>query len=254
PAGSQTSSDHWQTRAFDQAVDFDPQDVAFDQAVDFDPQDVAFDQAVDFDPQDVAFDQAVDFDPQDVAFDQAVDEIDENVTRNSLSALEEARALKRRKEIYEALHPETKQGHGPGRGHTEKKRQGAVSFTEDTATKTGRSKRTVERQVSIANSLPENVQEAVLGLPIADNKSELKALAKLPADQQQEARALTASTKPEPGERVLSGLPFRAGARTSRAARQSWLLARRRHPGPQEGQENPPPASDRTAELKNTPG
>jgi hypothetical protein len=58
-------------------------------------------------------------------------------------------SLSRRKEIYEILHPETKAGYGPGRGHKEKKRQDGVSFTEDTASKTGQSRRTIERKASI---------------------------------------------------------------------------------------------------------
>ena len=37
-------------------------------------------------------------------------EIDENLIRNDLSVLERAEHLGKRKEYYESLHPETKQG------------------------------------------------------------------------------------------------------------------------------------------------
>lgn len=46
-------------------------------------------------------------------------EIDENLVRSPLSALEESQAIARRKEIYEQLHPETKRGAKGGRKKAE---------------------------------------------------------------------------------------------------------------------------------------
>jgi len=70
---------------------------------------------------------------------------------SQLTKLQEGQALKRRKEIYEALHPETKpvrERGGPGRGNKTNDKMSPVSFASDTAAKTGKSKRTVERAVA----------------------------------------------------------------------------------------------------------
>ena len=71
-------------------------------------------------------------------------EVDENVVRKGLSAVEYSDLLLRRKEIYEMLHPETKatQEGGPFRGnqHQEvnvKMTQTTKSFIQDTAEKLG---------------------------------------------------------------------------------------------------------------------
>jgi hypothetical protein len=63
--------------------------------------------------------------------------------------------LARRKEIYEQLYPETKQGRAQADGMN--KAQGranvtdtvSVTFAADTAEKTGQSKRTIERHTRI---------------------------------------------------------------------------------------------------------
>jgi hypothetical protein len=63
------------------------------------------------------------------------------------------RALRRRKEIYEALHPETRsvrERGGPGRGNKTSENVALVSFTSDTSAKTGKSKRSVEMSVALA--------------------------------------------------------------------------------------------------------
>lgn len=127
-------------------------------------------------------------------------EIDENLERNQLTALEESKALARRKELYEALHPETKPVNkrgGPGRGHKENQRQNDVgfpegkssesaapSFTEDTAKKTGRSKSNIERKVRIGEKLTDAAAEAIQGTTVADNQAELLKLAGLTPEAQ----------------------------------------------------------------------
>lgn len=113
-------------------------------------------------------------------------EIDENISRNPLSAVEQTKALARRKEIYEALHPDRKAGAKRRKGDAGQKQPAdkAASFTEDTAQKTGKSRRTVERDVAIGAAIPDEVAELIKDTPVADNKSELKRLAKLEPEEQ----------------------------------------------------------------------
>jgi ParB family chromosome partitioning protein len=110
-------------------------------------------------------------------------EIDENLIRADLGPAELSAHLKTRKDIFERLHPETKQGGAPGKagGGKKAKNDKLSSFATDTAAKTGQNKRTVERGVARAKSIP-NISE--LAGTSLDQGGELDALAKLAADQQ----------------------------------------------------------------------
>ena len=54
----------------------------------------------------------------------------------------------------------------------------APSFSETTAEKLGKSKRTVEHEVQIAARIPETIQEQIKDLPVANNKSDLLKIAR----------------------------------------------------------------------------
>lgn len=89
-------------------------------------------------------------------------EIDENLIRKELDFIEQGEQLARRKEIYEALHPETKQG--MRNGQTAKTATGAVlekTFAEDTAIKTGISDRSIRQKIQVARDLTPQVKEIV---------------------------------------------------------------------------------------------
>jgi hypothetical protein len=63
--------------------------------------------------------------------------------------------LARRKQIYEAMHPETRRGTkgGPGRGHTKTTENiSVVSFADDAAAKTGRTSRSIRADVALAGT------------------------------------------------------------------------------------------------------
>lgn len=78
--------------------------------------------------------------------------IDENLIRSRLGPGALALALAKRKEIYEALHPDTKKGRSQAHGMNAKignnvSAKMAPTFAEDTAAATGKSKRTVYREL-----------------------------------------------------------------------------------------------------------
>ena len=111
--------------------------------------------------------------------------IDENLMRQELTVLERSEQISRQKEIYEALHAETKRGNGPGRGNQEKKRNEFASFAAETASKIGCTPRTIQQAVQIATDLSDGVKEKIRSLPIADKKNDLLHLARMPQETQE---------------------------------------------------------------------
>lgn len=105
-------------------------------------------------------------------------EIDENLARNDLNALERGEHLARRKEIYEALHPETKKGTAGALAKHGTSATDMLSFAENTAAQTGQSARTVRRAVKVAE-LPESERDALRSTPVADSQKDLLALASM---------------------------------------------------------------------------
>lgn len=127
-------------------------------------------------------------------------EIDENLFRADLTALDKAIFLAERKKIHERLHPETKNGGDRGNQHTGgKKRQNDkdvvlaenqndkdvdLKFTADTADKLGLGERSIERAVMIAKNLTPDTIKALRGTREANNASRLLKLARMePAAQ-----------------------------------------------------------------------
>lgn len=112
-------------------------------------------------------------------------EIDENLMRRELSALDRAVFLAERKRLWEAAHPETGHGKAPKSRKAKADRKddklsSFLSFADDVAERTGLSPRTVQRATALAADLgPELIARLRLS-PIADNASQLAALARLP--------------------------------------------------------------------------
>ena len=112
-------------------------------------------------------------------------EIDENLVRADLSPAEHAMHIGRRKEIYEKQHPQTR-AHVAG-AHAANALMGnasaklAPAFTADTAAKTGRSERVIQRHATRADHIS-NLADTV-GTSL-DTGEELDALARMPRDAQ----------------------------------------------------------------------
>ena len=143
-------------------------------------------------------------------------EIDENIVRTRLSRQELGEQFLRRKEIYEMLHPETRQG--MRNGQTVKNAKLASletkSFAQDTAEKTGMSKRTVSRLLQIANNMTQDAKRIVQASDIPQDTA-LK-ISRLPSDQQAEAASLLAAWtvqsvaqyRQERRNRIMAARPF----------------------------------------------
>jgi len=121
----------------------------------------------------------------------ALAEIDENLCRAELTAAQRSKQLAKRKELYESLHPETRKGVAGGKASGEsrkgsKRTSDKMSFVQDTAAKTGKSKRTVERAVKVGEKLADDALFKLGSHPIANNQAELAKLAEYTAKEQAE--------------------------------------------------------------------
>ncbi|MEO0247912.1 MAG: hypothetical protein ABIM20_08050 [candidate division WOR-3 bacterium] len=93
--------------------------------------------------------------------------------RAELDYIERAELLKRRKEIYEAMFPNATKAEKVKKNLKQFKNipeKDIVSFSEDTAQKTGESQRHIRRLIQIAESLPEDVKDTVkkIDLPMRE--------------------------------------------------------------------------------------
>jgi len=127
-------------------------------------------------------------------------EIDENIVRARLSRHELGEQLLRRKELYEALHPETRQG--MRNGQTSKNENfsllGAKPFSQDTADKLGVGKRTVEQLVQTARDLTPEAKKIIRDADSKITKGDALKISRLPPDQQEEAATVLAASPPTP--------------------------------------------------------
>lgn len=127
--------------------------------------------------------------------------IDENLCRAELSPAEAAYQTARRKEIYEALHEETRHGVAGAIGRWDAVANLATaSFVADAAAQTGRAERSIRRDATRGKALGETLKD-IAGTSL-DKGSELDALAKLPAEERDDIVARAKS-----GEKVSARAP-----------------------------------------------
>lgn len=124
-------------------------------------------------------------------------EIDENLARGELSEPERILHVKERKRIYEDEHPEARHG-----GDRKSSRQvgdlNADRFTADTAAKTGRSERSIQRDAERGKKIDEDV--LVMLAPHKVSGTILDQLKRMPVEQQRQWAAdyIAQQTAPKP--------------------------------------------------------
>ena len=138
-------------------------------------------------------------------------EIDENLVRANLTPAEEAMHLGRRQELYEKVHGKAKakgaraankkMGKGKSDDANDKL---SFAFTEDTAKKTGETKRNVQRKT--ARSKKVAVLAEIVGTSL-DKGSEIDALAKLPEAEQHSLAEAAKRGEPVSAVTALSAVP-----------------------------------------------
>jgi len=126
-------------------------------------------------------------------------EIDENLMRRELSALDRAVFLATRKDVYERLHPET--AHGKAKKNKAQEKSASLhtfpmSFAKATAAKLGVDRSSIARAIARA-AIPADVRAMIANHPVADSGAELDRLAGLTPDTQRKiAAALTRAEAP----------------------------------------------------------
>jgi ParB-like chromosome segregation protein Spo0J len=118
--------------------------------------------------------------------DRQLWEIDENLIRADLTDLQRAQHTARRAEVVKQkveldklakTEPDPSQNANKGQGE----------FVAETAKKTGKSEKTVRRDKSRGEKIPEDVQKDLAGTKIEDSGVQLDALARASPDEQREA-------------------------------------------------------------------
>lgn len=107
-------------------------------------------------------------------------EIDENLLHRPLTAVQEARAMARRKAIYQTLNPSTRRG---GDRRSKDQIGSLKSFAKATAAATGRSVTAVNRAVTRGDNIGDDALKLVQGTPIETGQF-LDRLARVPAHEQ----------------------------------------------------------------------
>ena len=121
-------------------------------------------------------------------------EIDENLARHELNALDRAVFMLERKKLHEQLYPES--AHGKARKSKAQEKTQTLhlfskGFAAATAARVGLSKRTIQLAVQIAEKLDPEAIAALRGTDIETNQRELLALAALdPFTQRQVAGSI----------------------------------------------------------------
>jgi len=110
--------------------------------------------------------------------------IDENLRRAELGPAQASLQTARRKEIYEILHPEAKHGAAGATQRWDAPAKLADAFSKDTASRTGRSERAVQRDAARGEALGADLNR-IAGTSL-DKGVEMDALAKMKPDSRED--------------------------------------------------------------------
>lgn len=123
-------------------------------------------------------------------------EIDENLLRRELSALDRAAAISKRKTLMQELYGETR---GGDRKSEKSKRQTLPfwSLSEELASKIGLSERTIRADVELYQKLSPKTRERVALTWLADNRAQLVQLSKVDHELQKAALDLLLAKEPK---------------------------------------------------------
>lgn len=111
-------------------------------------------------------------------------EIDENLMRHELTALDRATFLAERQSVYEALHPETKQNGNRDLGPQKQFVATVGGFAKNAAERLGFDKRTIERAVRMHARLNPDARRRGSGTWLADHAQQLDLLASCKGSEQ----------------------------------------------------------------------
>ena len=157
-------------------------------------------------------------------------EIDENLCRAELNPIDKAHFFARRKDIYQRLYPETRNGGDrrsleyrdnitrPNRpsdpeGPDDPKRR-PLSFSEDTAASTPWSPRVIRRYTRIGERLDPALREALASTPISRRTMDLERIADMKPDKQQDLlKRLQDAERPPVSLSALMTDPYRPSSR-----------------------------------------
>ncbi len=149
--------------------------------------------------------------------------IDENIIRRDLQGSSLDRALARRKELYIRKYPNTTQyaagGHARAAGEEGEKHK---SFAEDTAEKTGKSARTIERSVRRAERLSPETMSAYDAGRI--NQTQADILSALPHEEQRALISQVEGLSVEDTRRLVGGDFKKGDAKKDDKARRPMQL------------------------------
>lgn len=131
--------------------------------------------------------------------------IDENIVRRDLQGAALDRALQRRKELYLQKYPQTAAHVAGGVARANGSENQPPSFAEDTAEKTGKSSRTIERSVRRAERLSPATMQAYEAGKITQTQADI--LAGRPWEEQDALIDMVAGKSVEETRMIVSGEP-----------------------------------------------